>query len=117
MRFREILSRLTLFLTCHRPQCVLCEGCKGQSQTYCLGQIIASIDGEAFTAVEPRIIENAEDSCVGDIGLEISSCFIDQSELVRFILRAGGIVIWDAPFGSPTQFPLRTVLLPAFLRG
>ena len=76
--------------------------------------MIASIDGEAFTAIEPRIIENAEDSLVGDIGPEVSPYFIDQSDLVHFIGRTGGIVIGDAPFGNPTWFPLRTALRSAF---
>ena len=80
----------------------------------CLSQMIASIDGEAFTAIEPRVIENAEESLVGSIGLEVGSRFIDQSDLVHFIGRTGGIVIGDAPLGNPTWFPLRTALLSAF---
>src|ERR1700736_2315623 len=66
--------------------------------------MIAPIDGEAFTGVEPRIVEESYDSLLRDIRSKVGPRLVDQSDLIRFMGRTGCIVIGDAPFGNPAGF-------------
>ena len=76
--------------------------------------MIATVDGKAFPAIEPRIVEQAEDSSVGDIGLEISPCFVDQSDLIGLMGRTGGIVIGNTPLSDPAGFATSAIWWLAF---
>jgi hypothetical protein len=76
--------------------------------------MIATVDGKAFAAVEPRIVEQAGDSSVGDIGPEISPCFVDESDLISLMRRTGRIVIGDTPLSDPAGFATSAIWRPAF---
>src|ERR1700722_7980635 len=75
--------------------------------------MITPIDGEAFAGVEPRIVEESEDSFLRDIRSEVGPRLIDQSDLIRFMRGTGCIVIGDAPFGNPAGFAASAALRPA----
>ena len=85
-----------------------------QRQTSGVRQMIATVDGKAFAAVEPRIVEQAEDSSVGNIRPEISPCFVDESDLIGLMRRTGGIVIGDTPLGDPAGFATSGIRRSAF---
>ena len=85
-----------------------------QRQPSGLRQLTAPIDGEAFPAVEPRITEESKDSFLFDIRSEVGPRLVDQCDLIRFMGRAGGIVIGDTPLRNPTGFTTGAALGPAF---
>lgn len=76
--------------------------------------MIASINGEAFPAVEPRIIKESKDSFLFDIRSEVGPRLVDQRNLIRLMRRAGGIVIGDTPFRNPAGFTTGAAFRPAF---
>ena len=76
--------------------------------------MIATVDGKAFPAVEPGIVEQAEDSPIGDIGPEISPCFVDESDLIRLMRRTRRIVVRDTPLSDPAGFATSVIWRPAF---